>query len=617
MEMRENTTSDHIPAVAGPMAAALDSAEGVAPAAATAGAPHAAAAPAVLLRRLAWLRVAALVLLTGVSLVVFWRDGESLLCQGLVILYCLAAAGAGVSLCEQAALRLRIGRPSLVVGFHILSNLALATGWLYATGGAASLFSFLYLVVVIEASVLLEPKGTMAATVAAGALYWLLAHLEFTRVLAPIQGSVHEGLLPRDHYPVSLVLFTLAAMFLTAGLSSYSKEKVKRTRKILVQTTEGMEDLKAIHEHIVRCIHSGLVTVDRDDRITSFNRAAERITGLSESEAVGRPIHEVFGFDRSQEAGDPDEAAGVRQPHTPFRWESAFEDKEGRKMLLGFSSSPLLDHRGRPLGRVYVFQDLTAYKQMEEELKRADRMAAIGELAAGLAHEIRNPLASLYGSVEILKSELDLRDTHRRLMEIVVSESERLNGLIGEFLQFANPTTVAKESITLRDLVEETLLLFRNSSQWREGFSVVVDIPPGLTLYGNRSQMGQVLWNLILNAAQAMPGGGRIEIRGRRIRASFGPEDGPALAKKAEMPAVEWTVSDTGVGIPEKHVRKIFNPFFTTKPDGSGLGLAVVYKIVEKHGGRISVESVVGRGTTFRILVPAEGRQGSRAAAQA
>jgi signal transduction histidine kinase len=114
-----------------------------------------------------------------------------------------------------------------------------------------------------------------------------------------------------------------------------------------------------------------------------------------------------------------------------------------------------------------------------------------------------------------------------------------------------------------------------------------------------------------------MPEGGRIEIRGRPVRASFGPEEGPALAKKAEMPAVEWTVSDTGVGIPEKHVRKIFNPFFTTKPDGSGLGLAVVYKIVEKHGGRISVESVVGRGTTFRILVPAEGRQGSRAAAQA
>lgn len=579
------------------------------------GMPHASDTPAVLLGRLVWARLAALVLLTCVSLLVFWRSGESLLCHGLVVLYCLAAGGAGVSLCEYAVLRLGLGATALVA-FHILSDLALATGWLYATGGAGSLFSFLYLVVVIEASVLLDPKGTMFATVVAGALYWLMAHLEFTRVFVPIQGSIHEGLLPSDHYPVSLVLFTLAAMFLTAGLSSYSKEKIKRARRILAQTAEGMEDLKAIHEHIVRCIHSGLVTADRYGRITSFNRAAERITGLGNSEVVGRSIHEVFRFDNPQEADGPEE--GVRtQAHAPFRWESSFEDRQGRKMILGFSSSPLLDHRGRPLGRVYVFQDLTAYKQMEEELKRADRMAAIGELAAGLAHEIRNPLASLYGSVEILKSELDLRDTHRRLMEIVVSESERLNGLIGEFLQFANPTTVAKEPISLRELVEETLLLFRNSSQWREDFSVVVDIPPELTLYGNRSQMGQVLWNLLLNAVQAMPEGGRIHIQGRQIRASLGPDEGSAPARKAEISAVEWTVSDTGVGIPKEDVGKIFDPFFTTKPEGSGLGLAVVYRIVEKHGGKISVESEVGRGTTFRILVPTGGRRGARSTEQA
>ncbi len=544
---------------------------------------------------LAWVRIAGLVMLTLVSVSLFWKNGEALWCTGLKVLYCILALGLCVSIAELTALSLGVRARTLTVP-HILCNLALAAGWLYATGGAGSLFSFLFLVVVIESSVLLDAKGTFAATTVAAFLYWVMAHLEFRSVLVPLQGSIHEGLLARDHYPASLLLFTLAAMYLTGGLSSYSREKIRKTREILVETTEGMEDLKAIHEHIVRCIHSGLVTVGMDNRITSFNQAAERITGLHERDVIGRHIEEVFGWSGQEGLASYEETTDV-----PFRWEVRFKHKEGREVPLGVSCSPLLDHKGMPLGFVYVFQDLTVYKKMEEELKRADRMAAIGELAAGLAHEIRNPLASLYGSVEILKSELSLKDTHRRLMEIVVSESERLNGLIGEFLKFANPMEVAKTRISLRSLVQETLVLFRNSCQWKENISVLVDIPPELALYANRGQMGQVLWNLLLNAAQALPRGGTISIvaRQKRLRSQQA-----GSSKKAEAPVIEWSISDTGIGIPKEHLKKIFDPFFTTKTDGSGLGLAVVYRIIEKHGGKIHVESVPDKGTVFTLLLP-------------
>jgi two-component system sensor histidine kinase PilS (NtrC family) len=483
-----------------------------------------------------------------------------------------------------------------LVRSHIAWNLVFATVWLYATGGTGSLFSFLYLLVIIESSALAGLKGTLVVTAASSLLYWLPVHLEWCGVLSPFHGSLREGMLAKNRYPLSLLVFTLSAMFLTALLASYSSEKIKRTGTILEATAKGIQDLKAIHEHIVRCIHSGLTTVSLDNRITSFNHAAERITGYKAYHMLGRPVEDIFG-PFPQESYSSHEESGS----TPLRWEQTFKNAEGKELPLGFSKAALRDHHGTELGHVFVFQDLTAYKQMEEELKRADRMAAIGELATGLAHEIRNPLASLYGSVEILNRELSLRETHKRLMDIILNESERLNELITDFLQFASPSMASKDSIPLKLLVEETLMLIQNGSQWRKDCHVVIDIPQGLCAYGNRKQLEQVLWNLLLNALDAMPHGGEILVSAREKK-KRSPRCTSRNSEKAPM--VEWSISDTGVGIPNEQVNKIFDPFFTTKEQGSGLGLAVVFRIIEKHGGTIRVKSTPGGGTTFLILLP-------------
>ena len=399
----------------------------------------------------------------------------------------------------------------------------------------------------------------------------------------------------RDNYTITLIL-ALSLVCFTVLVNSYSRQQITQTGRILEETGKDVQTLQAIHEHIVRCIHSGVVTISPDNHITSFNQAAERITGYAAEEILGSTVDEIFGHLPMDSLRH-----GTETTNTPLRWEQAFRRKEGREVPLGFSGALLRDHEGNGLGHVFVFQDLTAYKQMEEELKRADRMAAIGELAAGLAHEIRNPLASLYGSVEILKRDLPLEGTKKRLMEIVLHESERLNELIAGFLQFANPFVTAKESVPLRALVEHTLTLIQNCSEWKTTITVATDIPQHVCIHGSRSQIEQILWNLLLNALQALPQGGEIQIsaREKKTHSARSGSRGPIKPR-----LIEWVISDTGVGIPREHLKKIFDPFFTTKEHGSGLGLAVVYRIVEKHGGSIRVESTPGKGTTFAMVFP-------------
>jgi len=342
-----------------------------------------------------------------------------------------------------------------------------------------------------------------------------------------------------------------------------------------------------LNESIVRCIRSGLITLDRERRIMSVNEAASSITDQDGKALLGRKVEAFLGRIPLEELEIEDAAST-----SPFRWEQSYGCQDGKGLMLGCSGAVLRDHNGDPFGHLIVFQDLTYYKQMEEALRRKEKLAAIGEMAAGLAHEIRNPLASLYGSIQLLQAEVSLEGTQERLMDIVLKESERLDALITDFLLFAFPHTGETESVPLQDLVEETLELFRKAPHLQEGLNVDVRMDPGVRIDGNRRQLQQILWNLLLNAAQSMSGDGEIRVEAEQTRS------------RACVPSVSWRVQDTGRGIAAENLARIFDPFYTSRQGGTGLGLAIVHRIVENHGGRIHVRSDLGKGTVFEIDLP-------------
>jgi signal transduction histidine kinase len=243
---------------------------------------------------------------------------------------------------------------------------------------------------------------------------------------------------------------------------------------------------------------------------------------------------------------------------------------------------------------------------MEDQMKRVDKMAAIGLLAAGMAHEIRNPLASLSGSIQMLKSELVLDEYQQRLMEITIRESERLNGLITDFLLFAQPPQINKMPWEIWKIIEETIELFTQSPSFHEGIHIKrPSLRDPIQVMIDPKQMKQVFWNLLINAGQAMSDGGEISIDLEKGDEAFGEANLPLPTQRTGKEWVKISITDSGKGIPPQEKEKIFEPFFTTKERGTGLGLSIVHKIVENHNGVIKVESEVGRGSTFTIFLPA------------
>jgi two-component system sensor histidine kinase PilS (NtrC family) len=264
---------------------------------------------------------------------------------------------------------------------------------------------------------------------------------------------------------------------------------------------------------------------------------------------------------------------------------------DGALRRLGVSATPLTDHQGQAVGRVIHFQDLTELRRMELRVARAERLASIGRLAAAIAHEIRNPLASISGSVEILRSLPGADAEARQLVDIAVREVDRLNALITDLLDYARPKTQERAPIDLAESVAEVAKSFQQER--REGITIETSLEKGVGVQGAPGPLRQVLWNLVRNAAEAMPRGGRV-----RLVVALDRGEGGA-------PEAILTVADTGVGMSREALEHIFEPFFSTKSGGTGLGLATVARVVEEHGGSIDTQSELGQGTTFTVRFPA------------
>jgi len=264
------------------------------------------------------------------------------------------------------------------------------------------------------------------------------------------------------------------------------------------------------------------------------------------------------------------------------RYDVEFKKKNGSVGYLGFSVSSLMEPDGRAIGKLLIFQDLTALKIMEAHIKRVDKLAAVGEMAAGIAHEIKNPLASMTGSIQLLKDQINVTSVTQKLMRIALREADRLNGLTNDFLLFARPNSGNAEAVELGSTVDETLQLFEQDAVRHNGVRVVRQIAPDIWTKMDPKHIRQVLWNLLLNAADAIDGKGTIEVSARIIRDT-----------------VQLAIKDDGCGIPEETQKTVFDPFFTTKTQGTGLGLSIVHRLVESYGGRVDVQSEEGQGTTF------------------
>lgn len=463
---------------------------------------------------------------------------------------------------------------------QIAGDLACITTVVATTGGIDSPFTFLYPVVILAGTMVLGRTGGLVSTVAAGTIYAALAWPSMAMVDPGSWWAQRSGLAP-----VVLRVLAFVSVFL---LGNHLVETATAATRRLHERESGFRALSAFHENIVESMSSGLVTADLDGRVMSFNPAGYAILGLSSAEVLGRPCWDLFEWENG-----PEFYARVAQRNVPYRFEREVVRRDGRRVLLGMTLSWLKDSNGDPMGMVGIFQDLTEIKALEDRVRQRERLASVGELAAGLAHEIRNPLAAISGAMEVLQQDLRLEGEPATLMDIALRETERLDDLIGQFLLYARPASPQKRYCDLVRLVKETLVLLRAHHDFRPGIQITGQLPDTpIWAEADANQIRQVVWNLLVNALQAMPDGGQLTVRLRSI----------ASARPA---AVTLTIGDTGQGVKPEDVHRMFLPFFTTKPGGSGLGLAIVHRIVEEHRGHVDVKSEWTKGTRVTVTLPA------------
>jgi len=455
---------------------------------------------------------------------------------------------------------------------QIAADVVAATGLVYLTGGAESIFTVLYPLAIVSGAIGLGRRGAALGAAASCLTFCLLAFCMQNGIVPPPAGEMDRIPLAPGRLAVVMAA-NLSAFLLVGALSSFLADQVQGARSQLLRSETRLEALEAIYSAVVRSIASGILTLGEDGRITYLNPAAEHLTGVTDRAARGQPLPTLL----------PELAASISRPRERGRPEVRLRAHDGRDRILGYATAPLA---GGASGQVILFQDLTELRQMEEAVRRADRLAVVGGLAAGLAHEIRNPLASMCGSIEVLGASPGLDGKERQLMNVVRGEAERLEALVREFLSFARPTSPTFEALDGARVISETVELFRREIAER-GIDLVLRAETPVWVRADPGQLRQVLWNLLGNAAEATAAGGRVEVR---------------IHRQAGEGVLE--VTDSGHGIAEQDLERIFDPFFTTKERGTGLGLAIVHRIVEAHSGHLSVWSEVGVGSTFRIALP-------------
>ena len=444
------------------------------------------------------------------------------------------------------------------------------------TGGILSPYSFLYLLSIMIAGMLLGRRQALYTASLCGILYGTILDFQYFGYLSFIglsQEDAYQFGAFRLFYTIS---FNLIAFGLTAFITGLLAERARLSEEALQRSSIDYFELAQLNSAIVAHSDSGLLTTTVAGRIRVFNPYAEAIVGLSQSDAYDKQFETIF----------PQLSGSVFPNCDPINREFKYQRSDGIVMTLGYHVNPFNDSKGMLAGYIVNFRDITTIRRMEAALKKADRLAALGELSARMAHEIRNPLAALCGSVQLLSCATDIRENDARLLAIVTREAERLDALISEFLMYARPARPQLEKISLHRYIEEEFLFLAHDPRF-DSITLQNIVPLSAEVTADPNQFHQVIINLMQNAAEAMPDGGEI-----LVESSLTPD------------TASISITDNGDGIAEDDAQHLFEPFWTTKPSGTGLGLAISYRIIEAHGGSLSVESPPAGGCRFVITLP-------------
>jgi two-component system sensor histidine kinase PilS (NtrC family) len=503
--------------------------------------------------------------------------------------YFLVGLTYAVSLGFIASLQL-VERLPWLTDVHFAIDAVIVSTAVFITGGVESLFVILYMLPIVAASTVQFRRGGLQLAGLSTILFFGVVVAQYLAANGYLELPFRE-LVDSDLPPVNVAQYTVAlnafGFFAVAFLSGSLAERARRGEAQLEQATEEIADLQAFNQYVFDNLVSGLATADADNRLLTFNRSAMLITGRDGALPIGESASDALQLPPAFAGSLSQDLARVRSKRTDYM----FQMPTGNVIEIGLSVAALPLPDGSR-GYLYTFQDVTDIKRIEQNARLQQRLAAVGEMAAGIAHEIRNPLASMSGSMQMLKQELPLSADQVQLMDIVLKESERLNQTIKSFLAYARPQRFSLQKLDLRPIVSETAMLLRNSTEvgaqheielQQEADAVMVEADEG--------QIRQILWNLATNGLRAMPHGGTLCLSALH-------EETPAGRVAVLL------VEDQGVGIPPEEVDSIFQPFRGSFGKGTGLGLAIVHRIVTDYGGHIDVRPRAQGGTVFRVTFP-------------
>lgn len=461
---------------------------------------------------------------------------------------------------------------------QIVLDTSIVTFLIVMTGGIESPFTFVYVFTVLGASTMLYRRGAVIAT---------LCYFLMFGTLVLLQVDVGIDGLPHVEFGRAMFAFVMctSGIMIVGVLSSTLAEKLKIAGRELAERQIDYEELEELHAAILKSLPAGLLTIDAEGAVRYANEAAMSIFKRTEEQVVGAPLVQLSPS--MAEYWDPTSTAIERQGPRE-RYEATHQRPDGKTIRIGFSFAPLGARVGGSSGSVVVFQDVTEIVRLKDAYERAERLATVGKMAAGLAHEVRNPLASVCASIDVLKQTLNPPESTKRLMNNVVKEADRLNGLITDFLEFARPREPNLKPTDVSALMSGVIDMLKNDPALKE-VALEQRLERGLSALVDPDQLRQVVWNLARNGAEAMAESAQKVL---------------SVGARRSGDAVELTFADTGPGIDPDKMKQIFDPFFTTKERGTGLGLAITHSIVAAHGGRILVENRVEAGTEVTVSLP-------------
>ncbi|MBM4327190.1 MAG: PAS domain-containing protein [Deltaproteobacteria bacterium] len=464
--------------------------------------------------------------------------------------------------------------------FQVIADLVYYTALVYFTGGASSAFTFIYVFPIVTSGILHFRRGAFLTAAVASILFGLLINFQF------------HGLIPESDWPwvvawdksspghvlwVMVVHFTV--FFLIALMASTLAEQLQVTRTALSLRERDFEKLSDLHLNIVRSIPSGIITTDENDNITYVNRSGAALLAAPLHGLVHRPLSEIFTVTREDGLASTDS----RKPYFTVK------EINGERRDIHLTVSDLMDVDGVRSGRLVVFQDVTELRKMEERVRLSERQAALVRVAAGMAHEIRNPLAALRGATEMLGQFTGEVEDQAKLFDIVLREADRINSLLEDFAAAVSVRRTRGVRVMLDQLVEDTIELFFQDAEVKQKVVVEPLLSRGLEVEGDPRRLRHAVWHLLKNAAEASPENGVIRV---------------TLEADEEKGQARLNIQDAGFGIAPEMKERLFEPFATTKPGGVGLGLSVALGVAQSHGGTVEVWSNASSGTTFSIKLP-------------